>query len=80
MDTWGLLNYLWVQPWARSNSILGQPCDRNKLSLGAVRTHYIIVERSDNLCISSKIKKNQPLDVKSDELYTCWRYFVNKHA
>ena len=32
--------------------------------------------RSDNLCISPKSKHNQPLEVKIDELYTCWTYFV----
>ena len=58
---------------------LGQPWDSSKLSMDPVRTHYIIVQRSDKLCISSKIKQIQFLDVKSDEIHTDWRYFVNEH-
>ena len=46
------------------------PMEFTKLSLGPVRTHYIIVY-SDNLCISPKIKHNKPLEVQSDELFTC---------
>ena len=45
-------------------------CDRSKLSMGPVRTHYIIEDCSDNLCISPKIEHNQALEVKSDEIYT----------
>ena len=69
MHPWGLLSYPWVQPW-----------DRSKLSLGPVCTHYRVVQRSDDLCISPKIKNNQPLEMKSDELYTCWKYFVNEQV
>ena len=47
MRPWGLLSY----PWA-------QPGDRSKLSIGSVRTHYIIVWSSDNLCISPRIPWN----------------------
>ena len=34
---------------------------------------------SDDLCVSPKSKHNQPLEVKFDELYTCWTYFVIEH-
>ena len=44
--------YLWVQPW-----------DRNKWFLVPVRTYDIIVHRTDNLCISLKIKNTRPLEV-----------------
>ena len=36
--------------------------------------------RSDNLYISPKSKHNQPLEVKFDELYTCWAYFVIEYV
>ena len=45
---------------------------RNKLSVYTLR--------SDNLCISPKYKHNQPLEVKCDEIYTCWTYFVLEHV
>ena len=62
----GLLSYPLAQPGDRIN----YSWDLSKLSMGPVRTHCITVQRSYNLCISSKIKHNQPLEVKSDELYT----------
>ena len=36
----------------------------------------VYILRSDNLCISPKSKHNQPLEVKFDELCSCWTYFV----
>ena len=26
------------------------------------------------------MKNNQPLEANSDEIYTCWEYFVNEHV
>ena len=41
--------------------------------------NHVYTLRSDNLCISPKSKHNQPLEVKFDEFYTCWTYFVIEH-
>ena len=43
-------------------TIILQDLGRNKSSVYTLR--------SDNLCISSKSKHNEPLEVKFDELYT----------
>ena len=32
--------------------------------------------RSDNLCVSPESKHNEPLQVKIDEIYISWKYFV----